>query len=181
MPDEDTIAEGGRVRPRRDDGSTTSLPLRLNFFDDGRLREGRDRPRPRTTGAGQPRRVVPTKPLRNEAQGGWFSRRFRTGPAESIIKPKADRFKLTRAPVAYRRVLEVPAMAQLPGESRRADVTGKILKPQRRLLIAQIFEQPQPVGPATRQAMHFFCAQPRGDELPRPSRLVASVHRQRLP
>ena len=76
-----------------------------------------------------------------------------------------------RAAVAHRRALEGLRAYQLAGKAERSDKGGQVREPQRRVQVAEVFEQPRPVGPRRELAV-LFRREARADEVLHLSRLV---------
>ena len=76
-----------------------------------------------------------------------------------------------RAAVAHRRALEGLRAYQLAGKAERTDKGGQVREPQRPVQVAEVFEQPRPVGPHRELAV-LFRREARADEVLHLSRLV---------
>ena len=71
------------------------------------------------------------------------------------------------AAVAHRRALKGGARDGVRREAERADVAGKVVQPQRRVAVAQMLEQLQPVGPPVHDLLLLVVGEPGDDEVQR--------------
>ena len=99
--------------------------------------------------------------LRGEHEQDLF---IRSGELRSVLLSGEIEVADMPGPMAHRRAHEGFGAHQVRGKTERADVLGKVRQSQRRRQVAEVFEEPQPVGPG-HNAPVLLRGEARGEEV----------------